>query len=167
MTFSVYFRDSTAYSTSRSTAAKAEPLSKLVTNTSSKYPTVDTMTISDAALEKLSKSSNDWKEKIVANARANPQEGDSWLDAATSVTTDGPLLDISDPPKIKLSSTGEIWTPEKQKTYEVASKSIMQTRRDIYLSEKEKGAPSSEIMEKIFSYNDALPQWYKDGMNWR
>ena len=118
-------------------------------------------------MQKRSSEGAGWREKQIADAEADPEEGEKWLRGYLSATSDGPMLDISHPPETRLSSTGEIYTPEFQDKYENASKIVMEARSAIYASEKEKGTPPSQIIEKLFSYNDSLPQWYKDGLYWK
>lgn len=105
-------------------------------------------------------------QKILDEARADPEFGRQYLGQLSGVTTDGPMLDISHPPEIRLSSTGEIWTDEKQAQYAALSAHVMQQRRDIINAGLADGSAPDAVLQKVYAFNDALPQWYKDGMYW-
>ena len=103
---------------------------------------------------------------MLDEARADPDFGQRYLGQLAGVTTDGPLLDISHPPDILLSSTGERWTDEKQAQYAALSTHVMQQRRELIDAGLAAGHAPVDVLERIHAFNDRLPQWYKDGMYW-
>lgn len=105
-------------------------------------------------------------QKLVDEARADPAFGRQYLGQLAGVTTDGPMVDLSHPPEIRLSSTGEIWTDEKQAQYSALSAHVMQQRRDLINAGLADGSAPDEVLQRVYAFNDALPRWYKDGMNW-
>ena len=106
-------------------------------------------------------------QKILDEARLDPAFGRKYLEQWSGVTTDGPLLDISHPPEIRLSSTGEIWTDEKQVQYAALSAHVMQQRRDLIGAGLAEGIAPNEVLQRVYAFHDTLPQWYQDGMNWQ
>lgn len=105
-------------------------------------------------------------QKVLDEARADPAFGRRYLEQLSDVTTDGPLLDISHPPDIRLSSTGERWTDERQAQYAALSTHVMQQRRELIDAGLAAGHAPVDVLERIHAFNDRLPQWYKDGMYW-
>lgn len=105
-------------------------------------------------------------QKVMDEVRADPAFGRQYLGQLAGVTTDGPMVDLSHPPEIRLSSTGELWTDEKQAQYSALSAHVMQQRRDIINAGLADGSAPDAVLQRVYDFNDALPQWYKDGMNW-
>jgi hypothetical protein len=76
-----------------------------------------------------------------------------------------PLIDISNLPTVRYSISGELQTPESEAYFSEVYCSALTERTEIVRSEREKGTPASEILQKVLAFNGSLPQRYKDMAN--
>lgn len=113
-----------------------------------------------------------------ASSKLDTQNRLAWLsDAAHSLSeseadklakdyasaSDGVLVtdeSIEHPP-LRLASTGQILTDEAQKYFDGLSNQVKADREQIYSSEKAKGTPAADIIDKMLAYNDSLPMKYQ------
>jgi len=79
---------------------------------------------------------------------------------------DTPMLYVGDWPIIRIAATGEIFTPEKEAYFKKIADLYHGGRVKLYENEFAKGTPSSEILKKIFEYNDTLPDEFRRMSGW-
>lgn len=107
---------------------------------------------------------HDWL--IKAARESNEKAEDLAYGYAFDSLNTFPLVDISDSPIIRLSSTGEIVTPKMRAYFHNVSAGMLSQRANLYMSEKNKGTPPALILEKILAFNDALPERFKEMAGW-
>ncbi|MFK7606168.1 MULTISPECIES: hypothetical protein [unclassified Pseudomonas] len=76
------------------------------------------------------------------------------------------VVDLFDYPVIRYWATGEIVTSESKAYFQETWSRMQIKRTDLYQAELSKGTPAVKILEKILSFNDALPQKFRDITNW-
>ncbi|OCR25079.1 hypothetical protein AFK24_10810 [Pseudomonas syringae] len=79
---------------------------------------------------------------------------------------DTPMLYVGDWPIIRIAATGEIFTPEKEAYFKQIADLYHEGRVKLYENEFAKGTPLSEILKKIFEYNDTLPDEFRKMSGW-
>ncbi|WP_426112523.1 hypothetical protein [Pseudomonas sp. DSP3-2-2] len=79
---------------------------------------------------------------------------------------DTPMLYVGDWPIIRIAATGEIFTPEKQAYFKQIADLYHEGRVKLYENEFAKGTPPSEILKKIFEYNNTLPDEFRKMSGW-
>jgi hypothetical protein len=96
----------------------------------------------------------DW---LMKESSLQPQWADKWAHDYAYDSLGLLALDISDDPILRVSATGEIYTPEIELYYESLWKAWQPGRVQLYEAEVKKGTSGIEILEKILAYNDTLP----------
>ncbi|RMQ45526.1 hypothetical protein ALQ04_03781 [Pseudomonas cichorii] len=76
------------------------------------------------------------------------------------------LLDVTDYPIIRYTTTGQIVTDETKLYFAKTMSSVQKLRGKLYETELLKGTPPAKILEKILDFNDSLPQKFKDMAHW-
>lgn len=61
----------------------------------------------------------------------------------------------------RLASTGQQLTPEDFEYFDKLNKQVQQERQSIYDTEKAKGTPAADIVDKMLAYSDSLPMKYQ------
>ncbi|MGV8919813.1 MAG: hypothetical protein ACOH2R_18750 [Pseudomonas sp.] len=105
-------------------------------------------------------------ERLMQAAKADPEKADMLSHLYAYDSLDGPLVDITDFPIIRLSATGEIYTPEMQLYYSQVRNAMQGDRSAIYESEMAKGTPTVQILDKVLAYNDSLPAEFRRIADW-
>ena len=77
----------------------------------------------------------------------------------------GPMVDITHDP-IRYSATGEVVTKEGLDTFKAQARQARDELMALYQSEKGKGTPDAEILEKLFRARDGQPDDYLQKLNW-
>ena len=77
-----------------------------------------------------------------------------------------PMLDVTDFPTIRVTATGEIYTPEMQRYCIKVWHAMQAGRSELYQSEVAKGTPDAKIVEKVYAYNDTYPEGYRRLLDW-
>lgn len=77
----------------------------------------------------------------------------------------GPMVDISHDP-IRYSATGEVVTDEGLAAFKSQAREARDRLIALYQSEKGKGTPDAEILEKLFRARDGQPAGYLQKLNW-
>lgn len=80
--------------------------------------------------------------------------------------SDSPLLYVGEWPTVRIAATGEIYTPEKQAYYKEISEFYREGRVKLYENELAQGTPPLEIINKIFDYNETLPEEFRKMSGW-
>lgn len=85
-----------------------------------------------------------------------------------SYASDGILLDINNSVNgaWRLAGSDNILTDAEKNHFEQLSSKVRKDRINIYETEKSKGTPAANIMDKILSYNQNLPEKYKELSGW-
>ena len=135
---------------------------------------VDTVTISEAAQAMLSSSvdgsttsvTDNWRSRA---AHADPADAEK-LAYEFSHASDGALVDITEYAKgtgpIRYTATGQPVTEESKTRFDNLAKSILEERTNLYDTEKAKGTPAAEIVDKIISFMNTQPAWYLELSGW-
>lgn len=154
-------------------ADTAAPLATPATNLA------DKVTISQAAKDRLAAETqtgldDNWarsfREKMVAAAQEDPIYGEKITREYaydTSYETYGPLIDISHPPEIRYSHTQEVVTEESLAAFKQEAAQVTAGRKALYESEKAKGTPDAEILQKLYDYTDKQSQNYLSKVGWK
>lgn len=79
---------------------------------------------------------------------------------------ESPLLNVSEWPTIRIAATGEIYTPEKAAYFKQITDLFHERRVELYKNELSKGTPPLEIIDKIFNYNETLPEDFQRMSGW-
>jgi hypothetical protein len=106
------------------------------------------------------------REWVLKEAAADPAKAEMWAHLYAYNSLNGPLEDITDLPIVRLSTTGEIYTQEMQTYYAQVRNAMQGDRSALYESEMAKSTPAIKILEKIFAYNDELPEEFKRLADW-
>lgn len=97
-------------------------------------------------------------------------DGEEWADNTAFLygceTVDSPLLYVGEWPTIRIAATGEIYTPEKQAYFKEIAELYHGGRVELYKNELAKGTPPLEIIDKIFDYNETLPDEFRKMSGW-
>lgn len=75
--------------------------------------------------------------------------------------SDGVLVSLKDWPTLRHSNTGQVVTKEDMNYFNSEMESVRRGRIQLYESEKEKGTPAADIMDKMLAYMDSLPLKYQ------
>lgn len=138
----------------------------------------DKVTISQEAKNRLAAEtqqspSDNWKnfrEKMINAAKEDPVYGEKITREYaydTSYETYGPLVDISHPPEIRYSHTHEIVTEENMAAFKQEAAQATAGRKALYESEKAKGTPDAEILQKLYDYTNKQPENYLSKIGWK
>ncbi|MEA9978054.1 hypothetical protein QN415_21980 [Pseudomonas sp. 5S4] len=100
----------------------------------------------------------DW---IMSDANNDSERAGMWAQLYGCDSLDGPLIDVSDEPIIRLSATGEVYTKKMQTYYEQVRQNKQPGLAELYRSEIAKNTPAIEVLKKVFAYYDALPNEFK------
>ncbi|WP_229635656.1 hypothetical protein [Pseudomonas syringae] len=111
-------------------------------------------------------SSLEARNNIMRIARSDPAEASQLACFYAYNSLGGELLDVSDRPNIRYSATGELVTSESSAYFARTNIAIQRARNELYQTEIEKGTPPTQILEKIFDFNDALPQRFLEMAGW-
>lgn len=107
-------------------------------------------------------STNNYRTHIINSARADSAEAEQLLAFNTAPENGAfPLIDISNWPTVRYSVSGELQTPESEAYFSEISKSASKARTELVQSERSKGTPAADILEKVLALNSALPPRYK------
>ncbi|MDB6143034.1 MAG: hypothetical protein JWP80_2078 [Pseudomonas sp.] len=128
--------------------------------TPSTYPPPETGTYTRSA------KATEVREWVLDTAAKDPEKAQMWANLYAYNSFDGPLLDCSELPIMRLSATGEIYTPEMRSYYGRVSLAMQAGLSALYESEIAKGTPAVKILDKIFAYNDALPKEFRRISDW-
>lgn len=77
----------------------------------------------------------------------------------------GPMVDITQDP-IRYSATGEVVTEKGVAEFKAQASKARDELIALYQSEKGKGTPDAQILEKLFSARDTQPDSYLKKLNW-
>ncbi|WP_397449751.1 hypothetical protein [Pseudomonas sp. NA-150] len=105
-------------------------------------------------------------EWVLGEAKADPEKADMFAQSYAYDSLDSPLMDCSELPIMRIASTGEIYTGEIHSYYSQVRNEMQVGRSALYQAEIAKGTPGINILEKIFAYNDALPDEFKRLGDW-
>lgn len=83
-----------------------------------------------------------------------------------SLEKSGPLVDISGYPAIRYTYTGEAVTDVNMAEFKTEAGNARLGRIALYQSEKSKGTPDAEILDKLFRYTDTQPDSYLSKLGW-
>jgi len=111
-------------------------------------------------------SSREARNNIMRIARSDPTEASQLACFYAYNSLGGELLDVSDRPNIRYSATGELVTSESSAYFAKTNIAIQRARTELYQTEIKKGTPPTQILEKIFDFNDALPQRFLEMAGW-
>jgi hypothetical protein len=106
------------------------------------------------------------REWVLKTAAEDPEKAEMWAHLYAYNSLSGPLLDTTDLPILRLSATGEIYTKGMQSYYGQVWQAMQGDRSVLYESEIAKGTPAVTILEKVFAYNDALPEEFRRIADW-
>ena len=85
-----------------------------------------------------------------------------WAGASDGILVDPNMtVDEAVNHKGRLASTGQQLTPEDFEYFDNLSKQVQQEREKIYNTEKAKGTPAADIVDKMLAYSDSLPTKYQ------
>lgn len=136
--------------------------------------TADTAIISQAGRDALS-SSSDTSETSVTDgwlsraAHSDPADAEK-LAYGFSHTSDGALVNITDYANgtgpIRYTATDQPVTEENQARFNNLAQKILKERTDLYDTEKAKGTPAAEIVDKLIGFMKAQPTWYLEMSGW-
>lgn len=134
----------------------------------------DRVTISKDALARLDASQNlnqsrvsavgRYRDAVIRNAEADASAAEkmaSELAHDVSYAQTGPLVDISNLPKITYTYTGEPVTNENMAAFKSEATKVSSGRLALYNEEKSKGTPDAQIIKKIFDYDDRQSEQYQ------
>lgn len=76
------------------------------------------------------------------------------------------LIDIADYPIIRYAVTAEPVTKESTTYFSTTLTSLLEQRKQLYAVEKSRQTPDMNILEKLLSLNDQLPDRFKKMANW-
>ncbi|EPJ75550.1 hypothetical protein CFII64_29304 [Pseudomonas sp. CFII64] len=99
-------------------------------------------------------------------ARSNPSDASELAFGFAHNSLNMELLDVSDRPNIRYSATGELVSSETSRYFAEIRSAMQKERAGLYQSELEKGTPPSEILEKIFDFNDTMPTRFLEMAGW-
>ncbi len=139
----------------------------------------DTVTISSAAREAAAAEtagskpaaespSLTYRQLMLRNAQADPafaKKAAHEFAHDDSYVLNGPMVDISHDP-IRYSATGEVVTEESLAAFKSQARQARDELIALYQSEKGKGTPDAEILEKLFRARDGQPNEYLQKLNW-
>lgn len=126
----------------------------------------DKVSVSDEALaaSRANKTSfspeNRWTSLRDAAHSGNESDADNIV-SQMAYASDGVLVSLKDWPTLRHSNTGQIVTKEDMNYFNSEMGSVRQGRIQLYESEKEKGTPAADIMDKMLAYMDSLPMKYQ------
>jgi hypothetical protein len=134
----------------------------------------DKVTISQDAMARLAESQTlnqsrvsavgGYRDAVIRGAEADPAAAEkmaSELAYDTSYSQTGPLVDISNMPKITYTYTGEPVTDENMAAFKSEAAKVSAGRLALYSEEKTKGTPDAQIIKKIFDYDDQQSERYQ------
>ena len=110
-----------------------------------------------------------WQSDVISNTKEFPGWGEKFThDFAydDSYQTTGPLVDISNLPTLRYTYTGEVVTDKNLADFKAEAATARTGRIALYESEKAKGTPDAEILEKLFRYTDAQSDGYLNIAGW-
>ena len=105
-------------------------------------------------------------EWLMQEAKADPDKASDLANLYAYDSLDGPLLDSTDMPILRLSTTGEIYTPQMRLYYSQVRNAMQGERSALYESELAKGTPAIQILDKLLTYNDSLPAEFRRIADW-
>ena len=105
-------------------------------------------------------------EWLMQEAKADPDKASDLANLYAYDSLDGPLLDTTDLPIVRLSTTGEIYTPQMRLYYSQVRNAMQGERSALYESELAKGTPAVQILDKLLAYNDSLPAEFRRIADW-
>ncbi|MEQ7918077.1 hypothetical protein ABQX22_02695 [Xanthomonas sp. WHRI 1810A] len=102
------------------------------------------------------------RSRIMQTAKADPEEAKKLAYGYAHNSLTHALLDVSDRPNIRYAATGELVTPITEAYFSKISRYMQEKSAFLYNSEIERGTSSAEILEKIFSFHDSMPETFKN-----
>lgn len=102
------------------------------------------------------------RDYMLKAAKSDPEEAEKLAFGYAHNSLAHALLDVSDRPNIRYSATGELVTPETEAYFAKISQAMQEQCSYLYNSEKSKGTPAEQILEKIFEFHDSMPLAFKN-----
>lgn len=102
------------------------------------------------------------RDYMLKAAKSDPEEAEKLAFGYAHNSLAHALLDVSDRPNIRYSATGELVTPKTEAYFAKISRAMQERCMHLYNSEKNKGTPPVEILEKIFEFHDSMPLAFKN-----
>ncbi|OCR24988.1 hypothetical protein AFK24_10815 [Pseudomonas syringae] len=99
-------------------------------------------------------------------ARSNPTDASELAFGFAHNSLNMELLDVSDRPNIRYSATGELVTSKTSRYFAEIRSAMQKERSALYQSELKKGTSPSEILEKMFEFNDTMPTRFLEMAGW-
>jgi hypothetical protein len=101
------------------------------------------------------------REWLLDSAAKDPEKAKMHAHGLAYESLEGPMLENTDSPIMRVSATGEIYTPGMQRYCAKVFNSMQAGRIALYESEVAKGTPHAQILEKVLAYNDTYPVGYR------
>ncbi|MCQ9473185.1 hypothetical protein NRB15_22840 [Pseudomonas alliivorans] len=102
----------------------------------------------------------------VKHASENPAELKVLVNDFMHNTMNLELLDLSDYPIIRYHATGEPVTKESAVYFSSMLHAVKEQRKQLYETEVSKGTSDLDIVKKLMSFHDNLPDRFKKMTNW-
>ena len=102
------------------------------------------------------------RRRTLEAAKADPQEAEKLAHRYAHNSLAFALLDLSDRPNVRYSATGELVTPQTKRYFDTISQAMQKQCASLYRMEKSKGTSATEILQKIFDFQDAMPKPFRD-----
>jgi hypothetical protein len=171
---------SSYFAAQRTVSSTSRESSSSTATSSASSTTADKVTISaagkDAAAKFASTSSTqaaahpflEYRDQTLRDAKADPEfAAKTAYEFAQddSFVLHGPMVDITQEP-MRYSATGEVVTEKGVAEFKAQASKARDELITLYQSEKGKGTPDAQILEKLFSARDAQPDSYLKKLNW-
>ncbi|MEE4750958.1 hypothetical protein V2K79_02755 [Pseudomonas alliivorans] len=102
----------------------------------------------------------------VKHASENPAELKVLVNDFMHNTMNLELLDLSDYPIIRYHATGEPVTQESAVYFSSMLHAVKEQRKQLYETEASKGTSDLDLVKKLMSFHDNLPDRFKKMANW-
>jgi hypothetical protein len=139
------------------TPSFAQILKKQIPST---YPPPETGTYTRSA------KATEAREWVLDTAAKDPEKAKMWTELYAYNSLNGPRIDATDQPILRIAATGEVYTDRMRSYYGKVRQAMQAGRSELYESEIAKCTPHVEILHKIFAYNDALPEEFRRIADW-
>ncbi|MEE4678789.1 hypothetical protein V2K56_03910 [Pseudomonas alliivorans] len=106
------------------------------------------------------------KEQMLDKAKIGPNPVKNIIDHLMKNTLTFELIDIADYPIIRYAVTGEPVTKESTTYFSTTLTSLLEQRKQLYAVEKSRQTSDMNILEKLLSLNNQLPDRFKKMANW-
>lgn len=128
--------------------------------TTSIYPPPETGTYVRSA------KATEQREWVLDTAAKDPEKAKMWTELYAYNSLNGPRIDATDQPILRIAATGEVYTDRMRSYYGQVRQAMQAGRSELYESEIAKCTPHVEILHKIFAYNDTLPEEFRRIADW-